>query len=158
MNRLFKNFPVCESVLMKLLWLIVSLTLALSPPAKAVSGGIEILPEQAQKRGIAIISARLPNGDVRFTVEIPLVEPFQTEDLVGRLSNVTIGATRSSYNSIRNLPGEMTTRGIQYNFTVTEKELEDPNLSFRWSRRLKNGQNWGSFRFQFARLQNFLKP
>lgn len=139
---------------MKLLWLIGVLAwMATGTAAHAFSPVIEIFPERPPRwaEAIDISSERLANGDIQFTVAITSSSNFGTS-----LGAVKVTPSSVSNHHLRSLPAERNGSVLKCVFSVTKKELEDPDLAFR----LITGGNPGGWNFTtyFVHLGKFLKP
>ncbi len=141
---------------MKLLWLAGILAFgSLGTQACAHSAATEIPPGQ---KGFTVTSKRLPNGDVQFTVEVS-ANSFSPKGSGTSLSTVNIdhrpNGQSISARQVRSLEGKLIGDAIKFVFSVSKKELDDPDLSFCLA---TVDSQFGGFVIQFARLQKFLKP
>jgi hypothetical protein len=123
--------------------------------ADAVSAIIEVFPGRSNRGFDAfdISSERLANGDIQFTVTISPKSPHPPYGT--SLGIVSITDHSESSNGLRSLASEKNGNVLKCVFSVTEKELDDPNLSFRLTHAAGNG-GW-AFITYFVRLKNFLK-
>jgi hypothetical protein len=136
---------------MKVAWTFIVLFVALISSTQAVSPLLEI--SARSPLAFDIHSERLPGGEFKFTVKISgkalaLRAPFSAA-----LAEVRITESTSRMEPIRALPLEEQGEATLCVFTVTEKELQDPNVSFYFSMPVPGRPATNHF---YARLNNFL--
>lgn len=137
----------CYTVSMKLLWLSAVLAFAaLSSAVFAASACIEITPETPHFASLGLSSRRLVNGDIEFTVT--LSSSFSGGTSVGVVR--TTGHSESS-RSLRRVPAVEIEGALKCVFSVTQKELEDPDLCFRFTH-----GDFGTVMTRFIPLKKFL--
>jgi hypothetical protein len=156
---------------MRLPWVILLLGLCSAiTGAHAASTLSEVKPGRTS--GVFVFdirSDRLPNGDIAFKVRISRREAGFPPSLELKLANVEIVQysdeerrenprlpwRTETVRPIRNVSWDLQGRTIHCVFSVTEKELENPYLSFLVT--IPAGR-MPSIDMHYARLRNFVKP
>jgi hypothetical protein len=137
---------------MRLLWLFAVLVFAaLGSTALATSFCSEITPGSWSSGSVEVSSEKLPDGDIKFSITI--TPKFSNAHYATTIGRVQITAHGQSYRSLRGAPADRNAGVIKCVFTVTQKDLEDPDLCFC----LVQGADM-SIVTQFIRLRKFLPP
>jgi hypothetical protein len=131
----------------------------LNATAHALSPYREVTPERINELHVAfdIQSKQIANGDVAFTVNVSEKDGPKIPDHYNiRLAIIKItdfpGGRFEGGTVVRELKSEHQGKSVFCAFTVSKKELEDPNISFliEWPRGKFNVDSY------FAPLRNFL--
>ena len=140
---------------MKIVWVFIVLGIAvLSHQAHAISPLQEIYPGH-EDFGLSfdIHSVRLADGEIQFTVKVKEGSLNFNQGYGAALSVVrSEGADRP----IRSLQSKRQGNVVEITFSVTERELQNPDLSFYFTMPLPN--RMPGFYGYFAFLRNYLKP
>ena len=154
---------------MKTVFLLVALgSVVLNCKAHAFSPNIEVDPKRLNDLPVVfdIHSKRLPNGDVEFTVIITErgdflkigdnagadLETFAATHIVKEADN-SIPVINRDFHMIRELKCDRRGTSVNCVFSVTEKELEIPDLKFGFRWGIIQGPYVYSF---FAKVKNFM--
>ena len=137
--------------------LAVAALVVLGLPAHAYSPLLEINPQRLDALPLAfeIQSARRANGDLECTVKISERTMKLRTKFSTALSAVHVTPDSMSSQPVRPLPSVREGKEIRCVFTVTAKELEDPDLSFYFAMPVEGHPAVDHF---YARLKNFVKP
>jgi hypothetical protein len=116
---------------MKYLWASVLLFAALGYTALAASAIEELVPDRPHgSTSVNVSSRRLANGDIEFSILITQKWPYRYHASLGIVrerENLGLGSSRG----LRSLPADESEGVTKCVFSVTPKELENPDLSFR---------------------------
>jgi hypothetical protein len=128
---------------------------ATRPPTEIRLDGIDRLPLAFEIR-----SERLANGELEFTVKVSARTTKLPESYFIGLGRVHITESSARFGPTVRKPSVREGNFILCVFTVTDKELENPELAFYFSMPLERpaGVGSGNSRGFYARLQNFVKP
>ncbi len=141
---------------MKIRWLLAVLGLILcSGGAHAFSPLVEINQKRMKDLPLAfeIRSEPLANGDIQFTVKITEGSMKFRTDWSTSLAKVHVTESSKESHGLRRLPAERQGGSITCVFTVTRKELEDPDISFFFAMPVPDEPNIDHF---YAPLRNFM--
>jgi len=125
--------------------------------AHAASPLMEIKPTRLDHLPLRfdIHSERLQSGDIQFVVKITERTMKLEKPLIAQIRTVHVDNGSMLATPVRKLPVEWDDGSITCVFTVTEKELEDPDLSFYFGMWMHGIPNTDQF---YAPLKNFMKP
>jgi hypothetical protein len=127
----------------------------LTPAAHAYSPLLRINEKSLKRLPLAfdIRSERLANGDIQFTVKIAEGAWKIRDGYDTQLGSMHITGYSQKSQTIRHLPTVRKEGTVLCVFMVTEKELEDPDISFYFTTPVPN---FGEMNRFYAPLKNFL--
>jgi len=102
-----------------------------------------------------IRSARLASGEIQFVVKITEGRGKLRKPIIAQIRTVHVNNGSDLAKPVRELPVEWDDGSLTCVFTITDKELEDPELSFYFGMPALTMPNIEHY---YAPLKNFMKP